>query len=219
MSGPLLKICGLTNIPDLRLAQRVGADFLGMVVDTPRSPRSLSVPQARVLAALDPARIVAVTVSDDPGRLAELAHVLHPRALQLHGPEAVALAQALRGRVPCWVAVGVPAAAGDTELAVEEALAVLARAAEAGVEMAVLDTSVKGETGGTGRVSDWTMAARIVARSPLPVLLAGGLGPGNAAEALAVVKPAGLDASSRLEAVPGLKDARRVRDFAAAVKG
>ena len=65
----------------------------------------------------------------------------------------------------------------------------------------------------------WSENTGIVAQSPLPVLLAGGIGPENAAAALAQVHPAGLDSSSRTQSVPGRKDARKVRDLARVVKG
>jgi phosphoribosylanthranilate isomerase len=85
--------------------------------------------------------------------------------------------------------------------------------------MIVLDTAVRGQSGGTGQVSDWSVAARIVAQSPLPVLLAGGISPENAPAALATVQPAGLDASSRLEASPGRKDPAKVRELGRIAKG
>lgn len=217
--APLLKICGLTTIADLRLAQRVGADFLGLVVESHRSPRSLSLEQATVLARLAD-NVVAVTLCDDLARLREIVAALRPRALQLHGPHARQLAAELRGVVPVWVAVGVPPQTRDAAAAQAAAGADRAQAAAAaGAEMIVLDTSVQGETGGTGQTSDWSLAARIVAASPLPALLAGGLGPDNAAAALAQVQPAGLDCSSRLEASPGRKDAGKVRDLARVIKG
>lgn len=228
--APLLKICGLTTIADLRLAQRVGADFLGIVVESNRPPRSLPLERAIMLARAAKGRptgpwegsvgkVVAVTLCDDLARLREIVAAMKPRALQLHSPHALQWAAELRGEVPVWVAVGVPPEAQDAEAALTTALAEIAQAAAAGAEMIVLDTSVKGETGGTGQTSDWALVARLVAQSPLPVLLAGGIGAENAAAALAQVRPAGLDSSSRTQSAPGRKDARKVRDLAKVVKG
>ena len=220
---PLLKICGLTTIPDLRQAQRCGADFLGLIVEVEGSPRSLPLAQACGLARLCPERLVAVTTSTDPAQLRRIVETLRPRALQLHDPSALEAAQPLRGLTQLWLAVPVPAQAEDREGAIADALALLAEAQQAGVEMIVLDTCAPGDrrtqaTGGTGQTSDWDVAAEIVRQSPLPVLLAGGISPDNATEALARVQPAGLDASSRLECAPGRKDARAVRALAAQVK-
>jgi len=216
--SPLLKICGLTIAADLRLAQRCGADFLGVIVEVEGSPRSVSLEEARGLAELCPERLVAVTTSDDAAQLRRIAAALHPRALQLHNPAALQAARGLRELTRLWLAVPVPARTDDSEAALGEALALIDAGAQAGVEMIVLDTSAGGKTGGTGQTSDWEVAAEIVRRSPLPVLLAGGIGPENAAAALAHVCPAGLDASSRLESAPGRKSARAVRDLAARVK-
>ncbi len=213
MAPALLKVCGLTTIADLRVAQAAGADFLGVVVDSPPSPRSLTLAQAGVLARLAP-NIVIVTVCEDPKRLRAWAQQMRPRALQLHGPHAVRVARELAGATSVWVAVGLPAAGGDAEMV----LATIAEAAAAGVEMVVLDSSVGGHTGGTGQQTDWALAARIVAASPLPVLLAGGIGPDNAAAALEQVRPAGLDASSRLESSPGRKAPDRVHALARIVR-
>jgi phosphoribosylanthranilate isomerase len=213
MAPPLLKVCGLTTIADLRVAQTAGADFLGVVVESDRPPRSLALPQAAVLARLA-RNVVAVTLCADPARLREIVRAMQPRALQLHGPEAPNLARELSPTVPVWVAVGITPTGSDAG----EILQIIAAAATAGAEMVVLDTAAKGQTGGTGQTSDWTVAADVVARSPLPVLLAGGIGPGNAAAALARVRPAGLDASSRLEASPGRKDPARVRAMARVVR-
>jgi len=218
MTTPLLKVCGLTNIPDLRQAQRCRADFLGAIVEVPSSPRSVSVEQAQVLARLCPDRLVAVTTSADPDQLRRIVAGLRPHALQLHSPAALAAAPDLREQTRLWLAVPVPVQADDTAAAVAQALATVEQAQAAGVEMIVLDTAVKGRTGGTGQASDWEVAAEIVRRSPLPVLLAGGISPDNAAEALARVAPAGLDASSRLELAPGRKNPLAIRNLARIVK-
>jgi phosphoribosylanthranilate isomerase len=213
---PLLKVCGLTTFADLGHARRCGADFLGLVIERPDTPRSVTLAQAERLARVAPAQTVAVTVSDDLDFLRRVVARLHPRAVQLHGARPAELAEALHGASPVWVAVGLPPAGEGGQA--EAVLAQIAAAAAAGAEMIVLDTAVKGRTGGTGQTSDWDLAARVVRASPLPVLLAGGISPDNAAEALARVHPAGLDASSRLEASPGRKNPQAVRAFVYVVK-
>lgn len=218
MAGALLKICGLTNIPDLRCAQAAGADFLGAVIEAP-SPRAVTVEVAARLARLAPREMVAVVVSRDESFLRRVIREVRPRALQLHGPHSPELVARFADKCPVWVAVSVPAAGSGDQASLNQALATIGRAAVAGAEMIVLDTAVSGQTGGTGQVGDWTLAAQIVARSPLPVLLAGGISPGNAAEALALVLPAGLDASSRLERSPGRKNPFALRALGKVVKG
>jgi phosphoribosylanthranilate isomerase len=75
----------------------------------------------------------------------------------------------------------------------------------------------RNELGGTGRVHDWAISAAFVAASPVPVFLAGGLGPGNAAAAVVRVKPAGLDVCSGLR-IDGRLDASLTRAFVAAAR-
>jgi phosphoribosylanthranilate isomerase len=219
MSCPcLLKICGLTTVADLRLAQRLGADFLGVIVEAPGSPRSLPVAVAARLARLAPDRTVAVTVSDEVAFLRRVVEQVKPRALQLHGPAAGELAAEFVPLCRVWVSVSLPPAGEASGETARAALAEIERAASAGAEIVVLDTAVAGKRGGTGVPSDWGVAAEVVAASPLPVLLAGGLGPENAAEALRLVKPAGLDCSSRLEMLPGRKDPRKLAALADALQ-
>ena len=78
--------------------------------------------------------------------------------------------------------------------------------------MLLIDAAVKGQMGGTGVAADWDLSARLVKDHPdLPVLLAGGISPDNAAEALDQVSPAGLDVASGAESEPGVKDFKKVQ--------
>jgi phosphoribosylanthranilate isomerase len=73
----------------------------------------------------------------------------------------------------------------------------------------LFDTAVSGLHGGTGTAFDWSLLAEVHD----PFVLAGGLGPDNVAEAIAVIRPFGVDASSRLEVAPGIKDPDSIRAF------
>src|SRR3712207_9374460 len=78
----------------------------------------------------------------------------------------------------------------------------------------VLDTRTADRLGGTGKTHDWSISARIVdAVAPHPVYLAGGLRPENVAEAVARVRPAGVDVNSGVEDAEGSKDERRMSEF------
>jgi phosphoribosylanthranilate isomerase len=189
-----------------------------MVVQAP-SPRSVSLEVAQKLASLAPEQAIAVVVSRDLPFLRRVIYRMKPRALQLHGAHAAELVHQLASQCPIWVAVSLPGAGENNPTAENSALRAIGEAAVAGAEMIVLDTAIKGQSGGTGQISDWDAAARIVMKSPLPILLAGGISPENVAEALATVRPAGVDASSQLESHPGRKDARKVLDLARLVKG
>src|SRR5262249_51627659 len=83
-------------------------------------------------------------------------------------------------------------------------------------DLHLLDTAVKGFVGGSGQSWDWTLAAQ--RRSKIPFLLAGGLTPENVADGIATVHPWGVDVASGVESEPGVKDARKVEAFIAAVR-
>jgi len=82
--------------------------------------------------------------------------------------------------------------------------------------LVMLDTSIAGHEGGTGRTWPWAVARSMAARRD--VLLAGGLHAENVAEAIQVLRPFGVDAASRLEARPGVKDPEKVRRYLEAVR-
>jgi phosphoribosylanthranilate isomerase len=219
---PLIKICGLTTIADVRVAASLGADFLGMIVDVPRSRRNLSLPVAQWLRPWMGDSAVLVTEDLALDRLVEVVAALQPAALQLHGREhpsfIASLRRALPRRVHLWKSLGLPMTAERREETVSDLLRDVKAYAHVGCSTIVLDTVGPAGTGGTGQTGDWTIAAEVVAMSPLPILLAGGIGPGNVAEALRMVRPAGVDLCSCVERAPGRKSAALVRELVERVK-
>jgi phosphoribosylanthranilate isomerase len=209
-----LKICGITRPADLRLVEQAEASHFGTIVDIPRSPRSLSVAQAAMLGAQTSVPQVCVMETADPSQVrAAVAHI-RPVAVQLHGPlDLPALEQirlAMPAQVQLWLALGLPAANLEASCDIAALLASVSQLAQAGVARIVLDTLSGGHTGGTGKTSDWNLAARVVAESPLPVMLAGGITAENVAGAVHTVRPAGIDASSGVEQLPGVKDPEKL---------
>lgn len=215
-----LKICGLTTVADMCLAERLGADYVGMVVEVARSPRAVSRYVAQGLCRAAMTKPVVVVADLTPQQISEIAHLCQPMAVQVHASDLDQVAQ-LRGLLPdevqLWLALGLPSAGADAQVTVTEVVSQIEEAADHGVARVVLDTSVKGQTGGTGIAGDWPAAAQIVQQSPLPVMLAGGLTPENVAEAITQVQPAGVDISSGVERHPGRKDPRKLRQLFQAV--
>lgn len=217
--APFLKICGLTRLADMRGAEAAGADFCGLIVEVARSPRSITREQAALLARACRARPVLVVEGMPPGEIAALVEAVGrgpgPRlVVQLYGGATdyvAATVEALGERAEVWRSVGLPECAEDREAAVAEAVAASAAALAAGASAIVLDTRGPQGAGGTGRTCDWETAAEVVRRCPAPVILAGGLGAENLAEALAVTGAAGVDLASSLERVPGRKCPLRLR--------
>ena len=227
---PVLKVCGLTRVADMRCAEQAGTDYCGCIVEIERSPRSVTREQAALLARACRAQAVLVVEGMPLPELVELAEAARAAAVQLHGSAdadyVAELAEALEGRAQIWRSIGLPAQARDgpaeaedhpaqTRPEVAEALAEIATYQQAGVSAVVLDTRTPQGTGGSGRTCDWDAAAAIIAESELPVILAGGLSPENLREAMEATSPAGVDLSSSLEAAPGRKDPARLKALAA----
>lgn len=212
-----VKMCGLVRSEDVREAVRLGADYLGFVFA--ESPRRLSAAQAeRLLGDLDTGKAVRVGVfKDAPARFVnEMVLRCGLGLVQLHGTEPRDFPGALC--VPVLRAVRVPAAA--VARAGEEAPVPLS-SLPPNVEAVLLDAvGAAGETGGRGLVPDPTALARSFARLPAGtrVFLAGGLAPETVAAAVRLWKPWGVDVSSGIESAPGIKDARRMAAFLAALE-
>lgn len=217
-----VKICGVRTAGDARVAAEAGADFIGLVfthsprrvtVETARSivasfgerpgaePPSDAPPHERLAAMLATRRPLFVGVfGDEPaGEIARTAQVTGIDVVQLSGREAATQATALAGH-PLIVAFR-PEPAAD--IAVVSPLA-----------LPLLDTPHDTKLGGTGLRLDTGIAARCAAVRP--AMLAGGLTPENVAEAIAAVRPWGVDVSGGVE-TDGAKDHAKIRAFIAAV--
>lgn len=194
-----VKICGLTRPEDVHAAR--DADAIGFVVKSPQSRRDLPVGRAASLAHLASpfTPVVAVTASLLEDDLREILTVLRPHALQVPGAIAPDLLAGLKLDHP-----GVRFLLACRPEAVPEDLR--------GVSGIVLDALSVDGYGGTGTRIPWGDAARLAARIPIPVILAGGLTPHNVAEAIALARPHAVDVSSGVE-TGGLKDSKKIEEF------
>jgi phosphoribosylanthranilate isomerase len=195
--SPKVKICGITRLDDALAAARLGADALGFNF-WPRSKRYLPPAEARAIVRRLPSFVTPVGVFVDPTRDEVLRAVDQSgiAVAQLHGDEPPELCLSLP--LPVLKAIRV---------ADVHALAALASYEVHGF---LLDAPTAGY-GGSGLTFDWELAAQ-VARE-LPIVLAGGLGPDNVAEAVRVVRPWAVDVASGVERAPGVKDQDRMRLF------
>jgi len=217
-----LKICGLTTLPDLRVSESIGADYVGMVVEVPYSRRNISRWVAQSLCKAARTRPVLVVATHPPHELTEIACLCRPYALQIHGEESpqemARLVEELSPQLEIWRGIAIAPAGEDQPRSVGESLALIEDLAQIGVRRIVLDTRVKGEMGGTGVTCDWPTAAQIIAASALPVMLAGGLGPDNIVEAIRATGATGVDMATGVESSPGRKDPRKLRALVAALR-
>ena len=210
----MAKICGLTRPEDVVLARDLGAWALGFVFAP--SPRRLTPAAVRVLiGALAGAPMpltVGVFAGSTPDEIAQVAEEVGLDAVQLHGrggPEADAVRAALASRGhPALIIQAVPVGSGtDATEALVEAVAKARRQAD----MVLLDTSTAEGFGGTGTPFPWRLAAE-VGEGP-PLLVAGGITPGNVRRALDESGAWGVDVSSGVEASPGVKDPLLLREL------
>lgn len=195
-----VKICGVTTVDDALLAAGLGADAVGMVFAA--STRRISQGEARDIVRRLPSEVIPVGVFRDESRerVAQAANSIGLRAVQLHGHESPEDTRWLAERVPIVIRAF---AATDPALAHLD---------DYGRCWLLVDSA----TPGSGQVFDWAVLDD--APPSRPYILAGGLHPGNVADAVATVGPWGIDVSSGVEASPGHKDPAKVRLFLAAAR-
>ena len=209
-----IKICGVTSVEDALLAAVAGADAIGLNF-YPKSPRFVEVEQARQIVDSLPksVRRVGVFVDASVDEIRRAVAELGLDLAQLHGDEPVELLRALRG-VPVMKAFR----AGADLVPIANYLASCHRGGCV-PRMLLLDAARTGLYGGTGTTLDWqALAAGRPLLAGLPLVLAGGLTPLNVAEAIAAVRPWGVDVASGVEDRPGRKSKPLVEQFVAAAK-
>jgi len=212
-ASTLIKICANTSVEDARLAERLGADYIGVIVEHPPSPRHLDLATALRIRAAVNVPLVAVTVNLPLARLFQIHTELRPAALQLHGDEPPDVVLQLNAEgITVWAV-----AAGTAETVQQRAREL----SEVGADAVLVDArqvTAQGTVyGGTGHISDWE-TARALVETGQRIVLAGGLEPGNVAEAVRTVRPWMVDVASGVEARKGIKDARKVQEFIDAVR-
>ncbi|MEM9762697.1 MAG: phosphoribosylanthranilate isomerase [Pseudomonadota bacterium] len=208
-----IKICCIADGAEARLAAAAGAGWLGLVGPMPSGPGILTLAAAREIAGAAPegARPILLTASETAAQVERDAAAAGVGAVQVVRHIAPVEAAALASTPLHYVQV----------IHVEDAGALDLIAPYAGhADAFLLDSGRPSEAvlGGTGQAHDWSVSRAFVAASPLPVFLAGGLTPENAAEAIARVRPAGLDICSGLRP-QGALDHERLTAFVAAAKG
>ena len=206
MTRTRIKICGITREEDLAVAVAAGADALGFVFYEP-SPRHVTPERAAQLVAHVPAFVtrVGLFVNEATQAVRAVLAEVPLDLLQFHGDEDAAYCSQF-GRP--WI----KAARMKPGFNLLEYASAFAKAP--GVSGLLLDADVEGYGGG-GKTFDWALIPRNL---PLPVILSGGLHPGNIAEAVRAVRPWAVDVSSGVEAARGIKDAQKITEFIAGVR-
>jgi phosphoribosylanthranilate isomerase len=191
----LVKVCGITSEADALLCVSFGADAVGFIFAP--SARQVSEQLAADIAKRLPPEILTVGVFRDeaPQRVVERVQRAGLGAAQLHGHESAQETAWIRARLPL-VIKAFPA--GDRTIG---------RFADFGADYLLID----GDTPGSGEVFDWRLAEGVA--DPSRLIVSGGLRPENVAQAVAHLRPAGVDVASGVESSPGRKDPLKVHDF------
>ena len=194
-----VKICGITRPEDGVRAALLGADAIGLVFYAP-SPRAVSPAQAAEIAAALPPFVtrVGLFVNAAPAEIEAVLAAVRLDLLQFHGDETEA--DCARYGEPYIKALNMRPGLDVTQ----------AMRAYPGASGFLLDAYHPAVPGGSGESFDWD---RVPAECPRPIVLAGGLHPGNVAEAVRRVRPYAVDVSSGVEAAKGIKDPAKLAEF------
>jgi phosphoribosylanthranilate isomerase len=190
-----VKICGITSEADALLAVSLGASAVGFMFAP--SPRQIPVQLAGDIAKRLPEHILTVGVfrNEAPQRVVEAVRTAGLGAAQLHGQETAEATQWVRSRVPLVIKAF---RAGERTIT---------RFDEFGADYLLVD----GDNPGSGQVFDWRLAEGVVDHDRL--IVCGGLRPDNVGQAVAYLRPWGVDVSTGVESAPGRKDPLLMRDF------
>jgi phosphoribosylanthranilate isomerase len=198
-----VKVCGNTDISTALVAVEAGADALGFIL-APGTPRSLEPDRAAAIVRELPRSVdlVGVFVDRPAAEIVEVAGEIGLTAVQLHGSETWDEFQDMDLPLIKAIRLGGPADG--------------ARVAWPPGSILLADTYHPGLPGGTGEEFPWSWAADLSLHYRL--IVSGGLSPFNVAAAVRQLRPWGVDASSRLESSPGVKDPELVRGFVTAAR-
>jgi len=194
-----IKICGITRPEDALAAARAGADAIGLVF-VGRSPRALTLPDAVAIRRVVPPFVTVVALFVDPltDEVESVLDAVGPDLLQFHGEEGPAFCEGFA--TPYVKAVRVRPETDLLQFATRYA----------GSQGLLLDAYSPTAHGGTGERFDWSLIPPDLGK---PVILAGGLDPGNVGSAVRQVRPWAVDVSSGVESTKGIKDAARMAAF------
>lgn len=208
-----VKICGHRTVEDARQSAKLGADFVGVIVEVPvDTPRKISIERAaEIIHSIEPPALGVMVIMPSTVREAvELYEAVRAPFIQLHGDERPEFVEELRSAVPCNIIKTIHVEGSDSMKQAQNH----AKFADA----ILLDTATE-RAGGSGIVHDWEISRRIVEVVEIPVFLAGGLTPENVTEAIEATKPYGVDVASGVESANGEKDLKKVKDFIRKAKG
>jgi phosphoribosylanthranilate isomerase len=201
MAQPFVKICGIRDVEMAHVAAAAGANAIGLVFYPP-SPRAVSMDVAKKIVERLPPNVAAVAlmVNATASEVKKIIAEVKPTILQFHGDEDAQFCQQFG--LPYWKAIRVNPSSDLLNLGAQFSTA----------QRLLLDADKgeKGLFGGTGESFDYSLIPSTLGSS---IILSGGLTPSNVAKAINTVKPWGVDVSSGVEVIKGVKDAKLIQQF------
>ncbi|MGR3808437.1 bifunctional indole-3-glycerol-phosphate synthase TrpC/phosphoribosylanthranilate isomerase TrpF [Pasteurella testudinis] len=193
------KVCGLTRAQDVKAVYQHGALYGGMIF-AEKSPRKVSLEQAKALITAAPLRFVGVFQNQELDYIAEIARELKLFAVQLHGNESHEFMQQLRDKLPTacqiWNVISVDIDNHEQINLADDPL----------IDRFLFDSKVQGQQGGTGLIFDWTLIPPNIKQR---TILAGGIKQENIEQAL-IQGCLGVDINSGVESAAGIKDEEKI---------
>jgi len=199
-----IKICGITQYEDAKIAVSLGVDALGFIF-YPKSPRCIHPLDAREIIRRLPPFVskVGVFADDDASTIMNIVNKTGIDTVQLHGNEPPSICEQL----PVTLIKAFPVGPGFDLSSFEKYK----------VNGYLLDTWSESQHGGTGKTFDWSIANSAIQKFRT-IILAGGLGPTNICEALDAVHPYAVEFNSGVEIKPGIKNPHKMREAVTLVK-
>jgi phosphoribosylanthranilate isomerase len=198
-----IKVCGITSVADALAVVGLGVNVIGLVFYA-SSPRAVSIPIARdIVRAVGPfVTTVGLFVNADKSDIETVLQQVSLQVLQFHGDETSSFCKQFNRP---WIKALRVKQGFDVQVALQQY-----RDADA----ILLDSYKDGVPGGTGETLVWSDIPKNI---DIPVILAGGLNPGNVEKAISILHPYAVDVSSGVEKEPGKKDKQKVKAFIEAV--
>jgi phosphoribosylanthranilate isomerase len=215
MERGLIQVAGVIDRAEAQLLIDSGVRYLGFPLRLPVNAEDLSEEAAGELIAEFPPGVkgVLITYLDRAEEVLAFCRKLGVDVVQLHGPIAAEELAKIRSAWPALVVIKSLIVRGDNLDELERQIDASARWVDAYITDSFDPAS--GAEGATGKTHDWTIDRALVARSPRPVILAGGLNADNVREAIRTVRPFGVDVHTGIEGADGRKDAALVQRFVA----
>ena len=212
-----IKICCISSLEEARQAIHFGASALGLVAEMPSGPGTISDEEIARIAAKIPPPVASFLLTSRTDAAAIVAHqqAVMTNTIQLVDALSNGSYAMIKARLPGVRVVQVIHVLD--ERSVDEALAVAGEVDALLLDSGTPNLQVK-QLGGTGRTHNWKLSAKIVAQAPVPVFLAGGLGPANIREAIEAVQPFGVDICSGVRTADRL-DPQKLEHFVSEVFG